>query len=90
MHEDDPDAEICNTGDNDCCSPSNRCGLMEGDCDKDEDCVDGLVCSEGLDNCKNMGLPGFGAQSLNPDAFSATDDCCTFSEDMMEYIKQWQ
>lgn len=28
----------------DACTPSNPCGLGEGDCDADEDCKGGLIC----------------------------------------------
>jgi len=45
--------ELCN-GDDSCCTPTNRCGIFEGDCDDDEDCLGGLVC--GSNNCKGMGL----------------------------------
>lgn len=45
-----------------CCKPSSTCGYGEGDCDKDQDCDDGMVC--GKDNCG----PGF------PSVF----DCCTY------------
>merc|ERR1719394_1628839 len=31
------------------CTPDNKCGHTEGDCDKDDDCKDGLKC--GTDNC---------------------------------------
>ena len=45
----------------DCCTSSNQCGVNEGDCDSDSECMDGLVC--GNNNCPA------GA----PDSF----DCCT-------------
>lgn len=32
-------------GGNDCCRPDNRCRLGEGDCDRDSDCLAGLVCN---------------------------------------------
>merc|ERR1712224_604695 len=28
-----------------CCSPCSPCGLMEGDCNSDDDCLPGLVCA---------------------------------------------
>ena len=43
-----------------CCSSSHLCGVMEGDCDEDQDCKDLLLC--GLDNCMHF--------------FSETADCC--------------
>ena len=43
-----------------CCSSSNPCGVAEGDCDYDDDCLGHLLC--GTDNC------------LSP--FSSTADCC--------------
>jgi len=52
----------CNGGD-DCCGTNGyKCGLGEGDCDKDSDCKDGLVC--GSENCVGAG-------------FDKWDDCCT-------------
>ena len=36
-----------------CCKTSNICGQDEGDCDKDEECADGLYC--GNNNCPGMG-----------------------------------
>merc|ERR1711962_266925 len=38
-----------------CCSTSNRCGVGQGDCDRDSDCQDGLIC--GNDNCRSF-IPG--------------------------------
>merc|ERR1711962_147094 len=46
-----------------CCSTSNRCGVGQGDCDRDSDCQDGLIC--GNDNCRSF-IPG-----VHPRA-----DCC--------------
>ena len=43
-----------------CCSSLNPCGVAEGDCDYDDDCLGHLLC--GTDNC------------LSP--FSSTADCC--------------
>ena len=43
-----------------CCSSSHLCGVMEGDCDNDQDCKDLLLC--GSDNCMYF--------------FSETADCC--------------
>ena len=44
-----------------CCSISKKCGLNEGDCDSDNDCLGNLRC--GLNNC-------VGSQ-FHPEA-----DCC--------------
>ena len=42
----------------------NKCRENEGDCDSDEDCLQGLKC--GVDNCKQKsGLE-----------WDSTDDCC--------------
>ena len=35
-----------------CCTEENKCGPMQGDCDHDYECQDGLICGD--DNC-----PGF-------------------------------
>ena len=43
-----------------CCSSSNPCGIFEGDCDNDDDCLGFLLC--GTDNC------------FSP--FSTSADCC--------------
>ena len=37
-------------GGDDCCTPSNKCGEDEGDCDSDNDCQGGLKC--GTNNCQ--------------------------------------
>ena len=50
--------KICN-GSPRCCSETNKCGEMEGDCNSDFDCLDGLRC--GNENCnENSGnwVPG--------------------------------
>ena len=50
-----------------CCTSTNPCGDGKGDCDSDEECIDGLKCGQGNgldDNC-------------NPLLFSNADyDCC--------------
>ena len=45
-----------------CCTSSNQCEAKEGDCDSDDECVNGLKC--GQDNCD----PALG--------FPANYDCC--------------
>ena len=45
----------------DCCSNSSQCGINEGDCDSDIDCIGSLAC--GSHNC-----------FLND--FLSTVDCC--------------
>ena len=53
----------CTGGDN-CCTSSKPCGVNEGDCDNDDDCMAGLKC--GFNNCPiKLGL-----------AWDSTDDCC--------------
>jgi len=49
----------CKGGDS-CCT-NGICGVNEGDCDRDSDCKEGLVC--GKDNCVG-------------DTFQSSDDCC--------------
>ena len=49
------------TGGDSCCTLNNQCGLGEGDCDSNEDCLSGLFC--GHNNC-------------NGDTFDNGDDCC--------------
>ena len=49
--------------DRECCSVDHPCGFGQGDCDKDSECSDDLVC--GKDNCDM--------------AFNNTRaDCCVF------------
>ena len=50
----------CRGGDS-CCTSSNKCGLGEGDCDRDHDCSSSTTC--GHENCSGSG-------------FDSTDDCC--------------
>ena len=38
-----PTSQLVNGG-SDFCTPSNPCGKCEGDCDKDDDCKDNLIC----------------------------------------------
>ena len=54
----------CAGGDT-CCTPENKCGQDQGDCDTDADCKGELIC--GTDNCSKK--TGF--------AWDDTDDCCT-------------
>ena len=56
--------------------PFFKCGLGEGDCDKNEECETGLIC--GRDNCPSEF--GFGDSSDDccrlDICFSGDDDCC--------------
>ena len=54
--------KICNGVDN-CCSEETKCGEMEGDCNSDKDCKEGLKC--GQNNC-----------NANAGTWKPTDDCC--------------
>ena len=59
----------CNDGDGgwSCCSISNQCGVGEGDCDNDNECLGNLKCGQGNgldDNCDTS--LGFGSNY----------DCC--------------
>ena len=40
-----------------CCSKKKPCGVGQGDCDDDYECVDDLVC--GKDNCGGWGLMSY-------------------------------
>merc|ERR1719430_1806463 len=65
------------TGGDSCCSVDydddgsvdEECGLGEGDCDTDSDCLEGLVC--GKDICQGTG-------------FDSTDDCCMLPDGGLE------
>ena len=49
-----------------CCTSANPCGDGKGDCDYDEECIDGLRCGQGNgldDNCNSL-------------LFPASYDCC--------------
>ncbi len=50
----------CHGGDS-CCTSKKKCGDMEGDCDSDDHCAEGLKC--GRNNCIG-------------DTFDDSDDCC--------------
>jgi len=52
------------TGGDSCCSEENKCGVGEGDCDSDADCMEGLLCGTG--NCP----------SSRSAFWDADDDCC--------------
>ena len=67
-------------GGNDCCSPTNRCGVREGDCDSNADCMEGLVCGE--DNCNDDLVAYFGGYLGEGAEFSSSDDCCTFPNEL--------
>ena len=38
-----------------CCSIDKPCGIYEGDCDDNDECLGTLKCGE--DNCLDVGLP---------------------------------
>ena len=73
--------ETCNwsgTSDADtwsCCTDSAKCNENEGDCDSDDQCIDGLICGE--DNCI----------SVNSN-FDPAADCC-IQPDLSKYHDQW-
>ena len=68
-------AKLCNAiGGNvyNCCSSTNKCGLNEGDCDSNNECIGDLVC--GRDNCQ---FP-----------FPSDADCCepgNFTKSLREF-----
>ena len=51
-------------GGNTCCTPQNKCGMDEGDCDSNDDCEKGLKC--GRDNCPYK----------TGNEWNKEDDCC--------------
>ena len=70
----DPSDKKCRKciGGSSCCTTDNKCDAMEGDCDKDEECKDGLKC--GTDNCAQC-LEGQGpADGCGKWAYNT--DCC--------------
>ena len=56
----------CMGGDS-CCKETNKCDVGEGDCDRDKDCLEGLLC--GFNNCP---LP----RGFWDDEWDRYDDCC--------------
>ena len=57
----------------DCCNPTAKCGIGEGDCDTDDDCAGDLICGSDRDNSNNCKL-----SFANPASFwSDKTDCCT-------------
>jgi len=39
-----------------CCTPQNQCGENQGDCDNNDDCLDGFICQ--ADSCTTDGFGG--------------------------------
>ena len=60
---------ICN-GTPNCCSEENKCGEMEGDCNSDSECLEGLKC--GNSNC-----------NANSGSWSPNSDCCYKPKSML-------
>ena len=54
------------TGGMSCCTSANPCGDGQGDCDTDEECIDGLKCGQGNGLDDNCGA------SFSDDGY----DCC--------------
>jgi len=50
-----------------CCTPETPCRFSHGDCDKDEECAQNLVCGD--NNCKDFHVEA-----------GQKDDCCTYPE----------
>ncbi len=80
-------AELCLSGRHGCCLPDNRCGLREGDCLVDGDCIDGLVCGKGRNGC-NRSIPQYHLPlGMRSGSFSSQDRCCTLDPTMMKFAK---
>ena len=63
-----------------CCTSSNQCGLGEGDCDSDIECIGSLKC--GINNCdSSLGFPGNYDCCYGPNCADGTGGaaCCTSS-----------
>jgi len=58
----DVDGPACSLSNSDwsCCSSASPCGLHQGDCDRDEDCVGSLVCSQDTFCTNNPDCPSNG------------------------------
>ena len=54
-------------GGDDCCKETNKCDVGEGDCDFDEDCLEGLKC--GFNNC-------ISPRGFLDEKWDRYDDCC--------------
>ena len=52
---------VLGLGHDDFCAPSSKCEDGKGDCDRDNECQNGLVC--GTDNCQG-------------NEYEPSDDCC--------------
>ena len=62
----EPEPRVCDQSDSStwsCCTETKTCGVGEGDCDTDGECLDGLKC--GSNNCKTIFKWG-----------SGSTDCC--------------
>ncbi len=71
-------------GRNDCCQPNVKgpCGLGEGDCDGDAECIEGLVCRE---CAAEFVVPGINTVwRIENAGFSPTDTCCRLPEDFID------
>ncbi len=79
-------------GDNSCCTSRSRCGIGEGDCDADNECLGGLVCGN-PGNCAtySVHLTDVYSFSTLKESFSASDACCQPSRYMLEdYILEYR
>ena len=80
------------TGSNDCCNLNNRCGLGEGDCDTNTDCMSGgpkgLVCMNWVkDSCRRESRTYLG---YTHPGFSVTDTCCVLAQQYRTYYEEWK
>ncbi len=70
-------------GQNDCCNSSNKCGLGEGDCDTDSDCVSGLECGA----CDHeFDVPTVGTWTMEEENFSQSDACCRLPRELEDRL----
>ena len=56
----------------DCCNPHSQCGVGEGDCDSDDDCVGDLICGNSRDDSNNCATTFANNSSL----WMEKADCC--------------
>ncbi len=77
-------------GGNTCCNINSKCGLGEGDCDTNVDCMgsglSGIICGQ-PGSCQSYAPLYLG---YLPSGFSGTDACCILKQEYRQYYKYYR